>query len=225
MSSDSLDRRLEGLFDTEKTVVSFVDEKVENKEESSDKDKEIKILKDRIRELEESLSVRENCLRCGRALGTKPLDVSDEVTEEYFRHLLGQVPFEKTFKLFDGQLLLTFKELSGESIIYNTDKIKSIKNFDEFADVLEMHLIVGMLKKVSVYDPHTMEVKDIYSKSDEELIENTKSPKEAYDNLLRAVGHVKIAIIRRACATFELLLTALIEKGQDTNFYEDAGLL
>lgn len=193
--------------------------------ESPDKDNKIKELNDKIAELENRLSTREICKRCGRELGTEPLTVSDEVMEEYFKNLLGQTPFEKTFKLFGGKLLLTFRELSGSAIIENNKRIEETKSPEEFADVVEMYLITGMLVRVETYDPKTMTTTSVYSMTDEQLLENTKNPKKAYDNLLQLMGQLQMAVIRRACTTFEYLLTALIEKGQDPNFYEDAGLL
>ena len=188
-------------------------------------ERKIKELEDKVKDLEDQLAVREVCKRCGRELGTAPLSIKDDVMEDYFRHLLGQEPFEKTFKLFNGQLRLTFKELSGKSIVENSKKAAEHESYSEFADSLEMYLVVSMLKSVETFDPNTMVTTTIYSKTDEELLENTKNPKEAYEKLLETVGQVKIAIIRKACTVFEYLLTALIEKGQDTNFYEDAGLL
>lgn len=229
MSTDLLDANIKNMF--EKAGVSVDIEDVQTADKSidespvEDKDAKIKELSDKVAELESELAVRETCLRCGRELGTSPLTVTDAVAEEYFRHLLGQIPFEKTFKLFGGQLLVTFKELSGSSIIENSKRISSGISDSEFSDTVEMALLVGMLKRVSTYNTRTMETKDIYIKTDEELVNNTKNPKEAYNKLLESVGQVKIAVIRRACTTFELLLTALIEKSQDENFYEDAGLL
>jgi hypothetical protein len=185
----------------------------------------VEALKKEIKDLTEKLEHASSCARCGRKLGTAPLTVSDDTMEEYFRCLLGQRPFEKTFKLFDGQLLLTFRELSGEALIKASEYKGNISDDADFADTLETYFITGMLVSVDTYDPKTMITTNIYSMTDEGLIENIKNPRQAYDNLLKAVGQLKIAIIRRACSMFEYLLTALVEKSQDTNFYEGAGLL
>ena len=179
----------------------------------------------KVKELEERLATRELCKRCGRELGTEPIKVSDEALEEYFKCMLGQKPFEKTFRLFGGKLLLTFRELSGASIIESNKRAETAKSADEFADTLEMYLITGMLTKVELYDDATMITSTIYAMTDEQLVANTKNPKQAYDKLVETVGQMHIAVIRKACTVFEYLITALIEKSQDENFYVDAGLL
>lgn len=179
----------------------------------------------KVKELEERLATRELCKRCGRELGTEPIKVSDDALEEYFKCMLGQKPFEKTFRLFGGKLLLTFRELSGASIVESNKRAEAAKSVDEFADTLEMYLITGMLTKVEVYDETTMITSTIYEMTDEQLIANTKNPKQAYDTLVETVGQMHIAVIRKACTVFEYLITALIEKSQDENFYADAGLL
>lgn len=182
-------------------------------------------LTDKVKELEGQLATRELCKRCGRELGTEPIKVSDDALEEYFKCMLGQKPFEKTFRLFGGKLLLTFRELSGASIVESNKRAEAAKSADEFADTLEMYLITGMLTKVELYDDTTMITSTIYEMTDEQLIANTKNPKQAYDKLVETVGQMHIAIIRKACTVFEYLITALIEKSQDENFYADAGLL
>jgi hypothetical protein len=225
--SDELDNVLKGVLgDSAEVSVSY--QGTENNPENiqtPDDSKTIEKLNEKITELELELAKKNMCQRCGRELGTAPLKVSEEVTEEYFRHLLGQKPFEKTFKLFDGRLLLTFRELSGDSIIENNKTLEKANTDDEFADILEMYLITSMLVRVEIYDAKTMVTETLYSMSDEQLVDNTKNPRAAYDSLLRAVGQMKIAVIRRACTTFQYLITALIDKGQDPNFYMDAGLL
>lgn len=179
----------------------------------------------KVKELEEQLTTRELCKRCGRELGTEPIKVSDDALEEYFKCMLGQKPFEKTFRLFGGKLLLTFRELSGASIVESNKRAEAAKSADEFADTLEMYLITGMLTKVELYDDTTMITSTIYEMTDEQLVANTKNPKQAYDKLVETVGQMHIAVIRKACTVFEYLITALIEKSQDENFYVDAGLL
>ena len=182
-------------------------------------------LTNKVKDLEEQLAARELCKRCGRELGTEPIKVSDDVLEEYFKCMLGQKPFEKTFRLFGGKLLITFRELSGASIVESNKRAESAKSADEFADVLEMYLITGMLTKVELYDERTMTTSTVYEMTDEQLIANTKNPKQAYDKLVETVGQMHIAVIRKACTVFEYLITALIERSQDENFYADAGLL
>lgn len=182
-------------------------------------------LTDKVKELEGQLATRELCKRCGRELGTEPIKVSDDALEEYFKCMLGQKPFEKTFRLFGGKLLLTFRELSGASIVESNKRAEAAKSADEFADTLEMYLITGMLTKVELYDDTTMTTSTIYEMTDEQLVANTKNPKQAYDKLVETVGQMHIAIIRKACTVFEYLITALIEKSQDENFYVGAGLL
>lgn len=182
-------------------------------------------LTNKVKELEGQLAARELCKRCGRELGTEPIKVSDDALEEYFKCMLGQKPFEKTFRLFGGKLLLTFRELSGASIVESNKRAEAAKSVDEFADTLEMYLITGMLTKVELYDDTTMITSTIYEMTDEQLVANTKNPKQAYDKLVETVGQMHIAVIRKACTVFEYLITALIEKSQDENFYVDAGLL
>ena len=221
--SDNLDNTIKEMFGS--SVIT--EEVVEVTDNSMNEEyvKQIESLKNKVKELEDALASKEVCRRCGRELGTSPLAVTDSVAEEYFRCLLGQRPFEKTFNLFGGRLRLTFRELSGDSIIENNRTITKAESDDEFADVLEMYLVTGMLVKVETFDEATMRTETLYDMTDDQLIENTKDPKAAYDNLLRTVGQMKIAVIRRTCTIFEYLLSALIEKGQDPNFYEDAGLL
>lgn len=206
-------------------IVETVETVVTNTEINPEAQRKIKELENEVKALKEQLEIRETCRRCGRVLGSSPLTVTDDAAEEYFRCLLGQRPYEKTFKMFDGQLLLTFRELSGTSVVENSKQAKEAEGIDDYEDLMEMYLLTGMLVRVETYDPNTMITTTIYSMTDEQLLENAKNPRQAYNNLLECVGQIKIAVIRRACSAFEYLLTALIERGQDPNFYADAGLL
>jgi hypothetical protein len=225
MTNEEMEKSLEAAFGAEiqeeRTQPTTPVTKKRTKEASG----EVQALKKRIKELEDELRNKQECKRCGRPMGSDPLQVSDEVMEEYFRCLLGQKPFEKTFKLFGGQLLITFRELPGRAIIENDKASERYTTDAEFAESLDMYLLTSTLKNVSVFDNKTLETTVLYEASEEDLIENAKNPREAYSRLLEKVGQLKIALIRRVSTAFSYLVTALIEKGQDENFYEGAGLL
>lgn len=228
MTNEEMDKSLEETFglgeDIQMEDAPHTESDLRQSSNATDSDEVLK-LRSRVRELEEELKNKQECRRCGRPLGSEPVQISDEVMEEYFRCLLGQKPFEKTFKLFNGQLLMTFRELPGNAIIENDKAAEKYTTDAEFAESLDMYLLTSTLKNVSVFDNKTLETIVLYEASEEDLIENAKNPKAAYNRLLEKVGQLKVALLRRVSTTFSFLLTALMEKGQDENFYEGAGLL
>lgn len=164
------------------------------------------------------------CRRCGRTALDSRLSVSEDTLKEYFRCMLGNVPFKKTFNVFDGKISITFSTLTNEQeqLVLNYDKSKPL---DAAVDTLMFRLMLG-LDRIEVRNPDTLQLICKWDGlSSDVKSEILTDPVKAAEKLGAAIDPVMLQLVRRCHITFMVLVTTILESMVDQNFYEGVGLL
>jgi hypothetical protein len=174
-------------------------------------------------ELEKAKRER-TCPRCGWREDISIQDVLDEDKKEFLRSVLGNRPFTKEYKLFDGKLFVSFSSLNGKrSDAINRILDEALQLYGENPDKLfDIGLRVRTLFLLDHIKAETgfayipdKETTVLPSNLDEALAAFGKMTEDMHEPLIQAAVH--------SCLLFNALHRTLVKEGLDRNFWKGAG--
>lgn len=158
-------------------------------------------------------------LKCTQGLLTRE-DIPEDVYKMYMRTILGGIPFEYTFKLFDGELKITFIEIPfalADRYQKVCNKININTNFQIAAKLALLmytkELSIGTKKYTGIGD-----VKESWLSSDTDYSEVSKDIEQEYLKHFGELNESVHRVLPVLWSVFNSLLTFLVKDGLPTSF-------
>lgn len=161
------------------------------------------------------------CKRCGWDQRQEYDVASSELLRDYFKCMLGQVPFQKTYELFNGVLTVVFEEPTGKLLrLQEKEASKRLANKDNtISDALDFAIIPALVS--IALENEGVGRKYLYQADAgrrERLLEDGVVPPEL-DNM----PLVSLQAVRNTYGEFSQLCARLVRASQDENFWQGDG--
>lgn len=161
------------------------------------------------------------CKRCGWDQ-REDYDVADtEQVKEYFKCIIAQIPFTKSYELFNGLMTVVFEEPTGKLLrLQEKEASKRIAAKDDtISDALDFAVLPALVSVTLSNDgfgSKTLYAADINRRT--QIMEKGEIPAEL-DNM----PLVSLQAIRNVYGEFSRLCGQLVRAAQDENFWRGVG--
>ena len=161
------------------------------------------------------------CKRCGWDQREEYSLADSNLVQAYFKCLLMQQPFQKTYELFNGTLIVVFEEPTGKLLrLQEREANKRADNKTQtISDALDFAVIPTLVSihiKNEEFGNRELYIADRMRR--EQILQTGEIPEEL-DNM----PVVTLQALRNAYSEFSALCAQLVRAAQDENFWKGAG--